>query len=137
MNSSLDPDLIQAYRDTDYIVSDDPPLLLRIGEQNDGARILMANFDVESGAFITAWNPGSQQLSEDENIDRQMALLSSIEALRLNYLVGSGERDGWREYSYFVLGASMDTATELAQEYEQNAFVFVGPSGTPELITLK
>lgn len=137
MNSSLDPELIAAYIETDYIVSDDPPLLLKIGEQNDGARILLASFGVTGGAFLTAWNPGSQKLSEDENDDRQMALLSEIEALRLNYLVGFGEREDWREYSYFVLGPSMQTATELAQSFDQNAFVYVNESGMPELVTLK
>ena len=74
---------------------------------------------------------------KDENDDRQMALLSEIEALRLNYLVGFGERQDWREYSYFVLGASLEAGTELANAFDQNAFVFVDESGTPELITLK
>jgi len=136
MKSSLDPALLQAYLDTDYIVSDDPPLLLRIGEQNDGARILLASFGVETAAFITAWNPGSNELTEDENDARQSALLAEIEKRRLNYLVGSGEREDWMEYSYLVLGLNREDATELAGSFGQNAFVYLTMSGTPELVTL-
>ena len=136
MKSSLDPKLLALYKETDYIVSDDPPLLLKVDEQNDGARILLASFGVQTGAFVTAWNPRSEQLSEVENDERQMALLSAIESLRLNYLVGFGERDDWREYSYFILGASREIASELASSFEQNAYVFVDEAGIPQLVTL-
>ena len=60
MKSSLAPELLTAYLETDYFVSDDPPLLLHIGEENDDAKILLASFAVDSAAFITAWNPGKQ-----------------------------------------------------------------------------
>lgn len=137
MTSQIDPELLQHYRETDYIISDDPPLLMKVGEQNDGLRVLLASFGVESGAFVTACNPRSRSLKDEENSDRQMDLLSAIEELRLNYLVGVGEREDWQEYSYFVLGATRDIATELADSFEQNAFVFVDMSGVPELITLR
>ena len=136
MQSTLDPALLSAYLETDYIVSDDPPMLLRIGEQSDDARILLASFGTDQAAFITAWNPGSSRLSDDDNDDRQAGLLSEIELRRLNYLVGYGERSDWREYSYFILGISKDDASALAGQFEQNAYVWVGPSGTPELITM-
>lgn len=137
MTSQIDPDLLQRYRETDYIISDDPPLLMKVGEQNDGIRILLASFSVESGAFITACNPRSRTLTDEENTDRQMDLLAAIEELRLNYLVGVGEGEDWQEYSYFVLGATRGVATELADSFEQNAYVFVNMSGVPELITLR
>ena len=130
-----DPTLEQRYRETDYIVDDDPPLRLNIGEHNDGARILMVSFNVESAVFITAWNPGSKQLSIDENIDRQADLLDNIEKLRLNYLVGRGEHpeSGWSEDSYLVLGMSEEDAMRLAKQYEQNAILWIPMSGVPEL----
>jgi len=136
MKSNLAPELLSAYLETDYFVSDDPPLLLRIGEENDDAKILLASFAVDSAAFITAWNPGSNVLSEDENDARQAELLGEIEARRLNYLVGYGERKDWLEYSYLVLGINRESARDLAEQFEQNAFVWLDQSGVPELVTL-
>ena len=133
---SVSPELIKAYQETDYRIEDDPPLVMRIGERNDGVRILLASFNVESAAFITAWNPHSTQLLLDENYDRQARLLGEIEALHLNYFVGRSEHpfDGWSEDSYLVLGITKDQAMTLARQFDQNAFVWVGINGVPELV---
>lgn len=136
MKSNLPQALLNQYSDTDYIISDDPPLLLRVGDQNDDARILMASMGVSTAAFITAWNPGSNPLSDDENDGRQAELLDEIEKRRLNYLVGYGERTDWREYSYLILGIAQSDASELAAQFEQNAYLWVGEDGLPELIYL-
>ena len=63
-------------------------------------------------------------------------MLSEIEMRRLNYLVGYGEREDWREYSYFILGISREEASELEHQFEQNAYVWVGADGVPELVTM-
>lgn len=136
MQSTLDPDLLKAYLETDYIVSDDPPLMMKIGEQNDDVRILLASFGTDRGAFITAWNPRSTPLKEEDNDDRQATFLGEIELRRLNYLVGYGERYDWREYSYFILGIDREDASALAMQFEQNAYVWVGADGIPELVTM-
>jgi len=136
MKSRLDPELLKLYQQTDYIISDDPPMTLTIGEQSDDARILLASFNADCGAVITAWNPGSTILKDQDNDDRQAALLSEIELRRLNYLVSCGERKNWREYSYFILGINREDASELAHQFEQNAYVWVDANGLPELVTL-
>ena len=135
MKSGIDASLRQKYLDTDYIISDDPPLLMKIGEQSDDLRVLLGSMGVESAALITAWNPRSEQLTDDENDDRQGMLLTDIEKIRLNYLVGYGQLDDWQEYSYLVLGIDQDQATAMAARFEQNAYVWIGPAGIPELIT--
>ena len=135
MTSGLDESLRLKYLDTDYIISDDPPLLMKIGEQSDDLRVLLGSMGVESAAFITAWNPRSEQLTDEENDDRQGVLLTDIEKIRLNYLVGYGQREDWREYSYLVLGLDKDQATAMATRFEQNVYVWIGLAGIPELIT--
>jgi len=132
----ISEELLQKYRQTDYIVDDDPPLLVHIGEQNDGLRILFASFNVESAAFITAWNPNGRKLTLDENYDRQIELLEDISNQRLNYFVGRGESQtgDWSEDSYLVLGVSLTDAKEIANRHDQNAFVWIPVSGVPELI---
>jgi hypothetical protein len=108
---------------------------MKIGEQSDDLRVLLGSMGVESAAFITAWNPRSEQLTDDENDDRQGMLLTDIEKIRLNYLVGYGQLDDWQEYSYLVLGIDKDQATAMATRFEQNGYVWIGPAGIPELIT--
>lgn len=137
MESSLPEETLEAYLKTDYYVFDDPPLLMKIGERSDDAIILMASLGTETAAFLTAWNPGSETLSDDENEDRQAELLTEIEHRRLNYLVGYGELGDWREYSYLVLGISKEEATRLGEQFDQNAFVWLDPRGIPELVCLR
>ncbi len=136
MKSNLEPALRQRYTETDYFISDDPPLLFKIGHQSDDLSILLASLGVESAAFLTAWNPGSKQLSEEDNDDRQSALLSEIESLRHNYLVGYGEQGDWREYSYLVLGIAREDASALAQQFGQFAYLWIDQGGTAELIAM-
>lgn len=133
-----EPDREKVLSETDYIVDDDPPLRLTIGEQNDGARILFASFNVESGAFVTAWNPGGKSLDYAENLDRQADLLEKIEQLRLNYFVGRAEHpdQGSAKDAYFVLGMTRAQAIELGREFGQTAIVWVSMSGTPELVPI-
>lgn len=127
--------LIAKFRETDYIVDDDPPLILKVGERNDALRALFASFGVETGAFLTAWNPGGEQASIDENYDKQAELLSEIEQLRLNYFVGEGVHPSgdWREDSYLVLGIDQSAAEQLARQFQQAAYVWLPISGVAEL----
>lgn len=123
------------FLETDYIVDDDPPLILKVGQQNDALRALFASFGVESGAFLTAWNPHGEAADIDQNYDRQADLLAEIEALRLNYFVGEGihPSGNWREDSYLVLGIRQHEAASLAVKFKQAAYLWLPISGVPEL----
>jgi len=135
-HSGMDKALQTIYQETLYLVDDDPPLVLRVGERNDGLRILFVSFNVESAAFVTAWNPRSRKLTLDENYDRQTELLEAIEELRLNYFVGTGEHPSgdWYEESFLILGITPEQAAELARQFDQNAYLWIPLSGVPELV---
>ena len=135
MATTFDENLKQKYLETDYIISDDPPLLIKIGEQSDDLRVLLASMGVSSAALITAWNPHSEILTDDKNEERQSALLSDIEQLRLNYLVGYGQLQDWLEYSYLILGIDKEQATTTAKQFDQYAYVWIESEGIPELVT--
>jgi hypothetical protein len=131
----LSAEFLKRFESTDYIVDDDPPLIMHIGERNDSIRALFASFSVESGAFLTAWNPGGEAAPLSDNFDNQAALLGEIEALRLNYFVGEGVHpvEGWREDSYLILGISQADADRLSGQFDQAAYVWLSNSGVPEL----
>ena len=134
--STVDPALLGAYQTAEYVVLDDPPIVFQIGVEHQGLSLLLLSFGAESACFLTAWNPRSEVLSADENLDRQMRLLALIETERLNYFVGRGESsDGtWAVDSYLIFDLDRKTAMEWARTFEQNAWVWVPGVGPAELV---
>ena len=130
-----EPELDEAYRTAEYYIEDDPPIRFEIDQPHQGLALLLMSFDVEQAVWITAYNPGSQPHSEDDNLTNQMQLLERIETMRLNYFVGhSCDAAGdWFEPGYLVLGMDEAVGIELGREFGQHAVVFIQPSGEPKL----
>jgi hypothetical protein len=130
-----EPELYEAYRMAEYYIEDDPPIRFEIDQPHQGLALLLMSFDVEQAVWITAYNPGSQPHSEDDNLTNQMQLLERIETMRLNYFVGhSCDATGdWFEPGYLVLGMDETVGIELGREFGQHAVVFILPSGEPKL----
>ena len=128
-------ELDEAYRTAEYYIEDDPPIRFEIDQPHQGLALLLMSFDVEQAVWITAYNPGSQPHSEDDNLTNQMQLLERIETMRLNYFVGhSCDAAGdWFEPGYLVLGMDEAVGIELGREFGQHAVVFIQPSGEPKL----
>ena len=133
----MDQALLQAYRETEYRVSHDSHLVLRVDEPNKALDALLVDRDVTTAAFITAWNPLSQPVSKSENDIAQARLQFEVMALGLDVLPGEGVgRDGtWPpEPSLLVFGISLDRAKQLSRTYKQNAFVWLTLGKGPELV---
>lgn len=136
-NTTIDPQTIQAYRETDYRVEGERPFTLHVGIQ---CLHLLSEFDsrsVHSGAFITACNPYSIPLGEEDNElrDRKLLLLLKAKGLECTPGIGVHPSNGWPgEKSQMVWGISKETALEIATCFQQNAFIWLGEEGTPELI---
>lgn len=131
--------LRQAYLGTDYIVDTTPPFVLIIGEISAGLAALYAARGVDCCAYLTAYNPHSEPLSEATNALRQQALTRDIQTTGLDMIEGRGQHpDGaWpAEPSILVLGMHRDLACELGRKYEQNAIVLADSAARPELIWL-
>ena len=124
------------YSETDFVILDDPPIIMRVGERHDGVRLLLQSFAVDTAVFLSGVNPVAVCSSEDERIDRQMQLLSLVEEERLNYFIAMAEHplSGWTQQSYFVLGVDKSQATDWAATFQQRAYIWIPPSGIPELI---
>lgn len=132
--------LITAYRETEYRVMADRPFVLRIDEPCPELLDLYKASNVSCAAFITAYNPYSRSVSESENTERQAALAKELCRRSLTLLEGVGEHptgDWPGEASYLVLGLSLEAAKSLGQRYEQNAIVWCGADGVPQLVLLK
>ncbi len=129
-------ELAAFYSETDFVILDDPPIIMRVGERHDGVRLLLQSFAVDTAVFLSGVNPVGAGSSEDERIDRQMQLLSLVEEERLNYFIAMAEHplSGWTQQSYFVLGVDKSQAADWAATFQQRAYIWIPPSGIPELI---
>ena len=134
---AMDEDLIQAYKETHYTVQDAEPFVLRIGEVSEALIACHKRHRVDCSAFITAWNPFSQQLTAQENEERHQALIAEIKGRSLSFLPGVGQHpsSNWPgEQSVLVLGLSLEAAKTLGRRFEQNAVVWTGRDGIPQLV---
>jgi hypothetical protein len=77
--SSIPPSLISAYNSTNYHVQSAQRFVLKIGEKSDGLIDLYRRLQVDTSAFITAFNPYSQSLSLEENIKRNELLRNELD----------------------------------------------------------
>ena len=111
----LDPSLVDKYQET-------------LVEIHFGDRLLSHEqfYEIFGETFymITAANPFSRLLSEEENRLRNQELGTDLHLLGLAMYLGIG-RDplsAWFEEGWVVTGISEPALVELAQKYEQNAF---------------
>jgi len=134
---TLSPELLEAYKRTKFIVDQpDGGVIIRHGERNHDIDKVLLQHAVRSGAFITAQNPHSQRLSDDENYNRHLALIADIEKQGLPYFTGRGVgAEEWpAEESLFVLGVSRGLASRLGRKLGQFAIVWVETSRAAEVV---
>ena len=138
MSETVPSELAQAFAETHYIVHHETPFVIHIGRPCPELEALISEHNALSAAFITAWNPFSQNLLAKENEDRQDELKTSLKKRGLIYIDGIGKHpsNNWPgEASVLVLGLDLEAAKSLARHYEQHAFVWAASDGVPELIT--
>ena len=127
IDSPLHPALLAAYRATDYLVTD-LKCVLRVGESCPILEAHLAGESSRTAAFITASNPGSVRLADEDNQQRNLTLRDRIQALGFTRVyAGEGRgRDGqWpAESSVLILGISRSVADGLANEFEQAAYLW-------------
>lgn len=128
--------IIDAYKNTKYKVFE-PTITIEIGKFNKDLNNLILNHNSNEWAFITAYNPYSKVLTNDENKIRHYELKELTE----NYVTfeghGVGEDPTWEpELSLFIIGISKVEASKIGKKFEQNAIVYGELNNSPELIIL-
>lgn len=125
--SQLPDGLVGAYLDTDYIFEySGQEYTMQIGELCVCLDQLLTKRAMSSAAFLTAFNPLGEELSLQENMQRQRQLIESIVSAGLDWYGGRGQgRDKlWPpEPSILVVGMTKPVADECGQRFAQNAYV--------------
>jgi len=134
----LSPDLLAAYRDSDYVVFADPPIILKIGVPSPRLDALLEAEGAPCAAFVTAANPRSKPRSKEENAKALAGLDQLVAASGYPWRPAEGrESEGnWVEPSRLVIGISRDNAEALGRLFGQNAIVFIERGRAPELLVL-
>lgn len=137
--SNLPEQLVLAYQKAIYSVDSEPPVRFRI----DGVPYLKDLLNIKtasSAAFITAYNPLGEELSEESNQKRHKELLAFIKTSSFAYLTGRGcdESGSWTpEESILIFNISLQKAKILGNRFEQNAIVWISHDGIAKLIVLR
>jgi hypothetical protein len=135
---ALTPELLDAYRNAEYVVFADPHVVMRVGETNAQLEALIRAEGASTAAFVTAANPRGESRSDMENGVANAALQNFVAAAGYPHFWGEG-RDpggGWAEPSFLIIGIYRANAEALGQLFEQNAIVFCEVGKSPELIIL-
>jgi len=135
----LNKELIEAYRDSDYVVFTEPELVLRVGEPSERLDRLLEEHGAESAVFVTAANPRSEKKSAAENAEAMGALDGMLAAAGYPRYRGEGrnEERTWREPSLLAIGIYRSHAQALGRLFGQNAIVFIEKGQAPELLLLQ
>lgn len=139
-NSSIviDEHLWKAYQNTIYAVPE-LGLEIEIGLPNATLQNYLTANGFTRWAFITAWNPGSVLLDDEQNAARLEQLRQVL--MQNNYVYcegyGQGKTVDWPpEMSFFVLEIDRETAIQLGREFGQLAIVVGEWNGEAELLSL-
>lgn len=120
---SLPMGVIDAYLNTRYLVKD-MGIEIRIGYPEKSLDRLLKETETKAWAYITAWNPGSELLTEEENEKRHQELIKALQEYQCYEGQGVGIDTDWPpEKSLLVLGIEENKAIELGKAFCQNAIV--------------
>lgn len=138
--SMIAPEIIQAFRETEYRVHCVPPFALRVGILSTELASTHKRYRVDCSAYITAVNPLSKKLDDACNAERHTALRKELKRSSLNFIEGVGRHPSnqWPgEASYLVFGLTLEAAKSLGARLEQNGIVWAGADAVPQLILLR
>lgn len=139
-NSSISPETIKAYRETEFRVFVEDVVVLKISEKNQELVDLFRTYRSEACAFVTAFNPLGELLSHEQNAALQKQLEEAIQFRGLTHIAGEGKHPTgeWpAEPSFLVFGLSLEAAKTLGRRFHQNAVVWCGLDAVPQLILLR
>ena len=136
---TLSDELLDAYRNADYVVFADPDMVLRVGEPSPRLDALLEAEGAATAAYITAANPGGERRPDARNAAGVAALEDLVATSGYPRLAGEGRDPEGRwaaEPSVLVIGIYREHAEALGRLFGQNAIVFVEKGAAPELVLL-
>ena len=128
--SEMTPKLLAAYEST-WIHVDLPSGVFLVPPANQGTELNLPSELEPWFVVITAFNPGSEVLTDDENKARQAELWNAVRIFRTPCFsaIGRSEDGSWGEESVAVVQAQKQMALALARKFGQLAVFSVDERG--------
>jgi len=140
-NSKTSAELLAAYRAAQYRVNAVPAsFCILVGQLSTELLRLYAGASQSSAAFLTAFNPRSQQLSDEANSAAHKCLLKVLRALPVETIEGTGSdpQGSWpEERSVLALGLELGVAKSIGNQFNQNAIIWASADAVPRLVVLR
>ncbi len=134
----MDKSLEAAYRATHFVVEDLRwSGVILVGESTPELDDFLRAQGLSDWAYITAYNPRSELLSDDVNQGRHDELIQKLDSDGIPWLSGFGRTpDGsWpSDPSVLVCGIDRVAAVEIGRIFDQNAIVCGTHCGDAELV---
>jgi hypothetical protein len=140
MQSLIDPNVIQAYRETHYHVDDVIKLVLQVGLRSELLARLYRDTGATCSAYLTAFNPHGIDVGAIANFEKQQQLTAELQRANLPVFKGVGRHPNqlWPgEPSLLALRVSLDSARDIGNRYQQNAIVWCAADAVPQLVLLR
>jgi len=140
IDSTIPPETIQAYKETEFRVFTTSTLVLRISEINDQLINLYKSTGSKNCTFVTACNPFGQLMSNSQNLELQKQFEEELKFRGLTYIPGEGKHpigDWPGESSFLIFDLSLESAKTLGKKFNQNAVVWCDKAAVPQLILLR
>jgi hypothetical protein len=137
-SSAIPEDLLTEYLGALYVLNQDG-LTIRVGQHLDAVDRICQQHGHRTWVFITAYNPRSRLLTDEENHHRNAELRQILIERGFFFTEGEGRCDdpAWKpEKSFFVPGVTRQFALDLGQRFNQNAVVFGIVGGPAELLEM-
>jgi hypothetical protein len=126
---TISSELIRAYCEAHYIVLDEGrEIHLQVGTVNLELARLMSNKNAHTASVLTAYNPYSEVKTKQENELAQTRLRQRLKEMGIATLdaIGRDAKEQWEpETSVLALDLTLKEAETLADEYGQNAFIWI------------
>ena len=128
MRTELHPALRKAYRESLYTAHlPSADAVITIGHASPPVDAWLNEVERRSAVFITAQNPMSRQLTDDDNEHRHDQLIAAAKAQgwAVTEARGRGASGEWSEDSLLIAGLSVTEANQLARQFEQAGYVWI------------
>ena len=138
MHQKRSNNLWRAYEQTQFYVREcTPELCIRIGSYHEQLDEMLHDHQCDAWSYITASNPASELLSDEQNAGRNRELEALLKSQDLVFYRGEGigSDPTWpAEASFLILGIGREAAMELGRQFGQNAIVCGKRGNAAELV---
>ena len=135
-NSKIDEALQEAYQQSEYWPLQ-PRIQILLGQNQPELETLLIDNNSCFACLITAHNPRSKPLLQNENREKQQKMIRVLESLNLRYLqaLSIDPKGKWPdEQQLMVLDCDRELGKKLARQFDQNAIVHIEIDQLTELV---